>query len=62
MEAALKAMRAAADEAGIISVAKPRIAAGDGGLSWKKVRALIDATFADWPVTLYVYEEFKEGE
>lgn len=62
VEAALKAMRAAADEAGFTSVAMPRIAAGYGGLSWKKVRALIDATFADWPGTLYVYEEFKEGE
>lgn len=62
VEAALKAMRAAADEAGVTSVAMPRIAAGYGGLSWKKVRALIDATFADWPGTLYVYEEFKEGE
>ncbi len=62
LEAALKAMRVAADEAGIRSIAMPRIAAGYGGLSWKKVKALIDAAFAQWPGMLYVYEEFKEGE
>jgi O-acetyl-ADP-ribose deacetylase (regulator of RNase III) len=62
VEAALKAMRTAADEAGIRSIATPRIAAGYGGLSWKKVKALIESAFADWPGTLYVYEEFKEGE
>jgi O-acetyl-ADP-ribose deacetylase (regulator of RNase III) len=59
---ALKALRAAADEAGITSIAMPRIAAGYGGLSWKKVKAQFEAAFADWPGMLYVYEEFKEGE
>lgn len=62
VETALKALRAAADEAGIRTLAMPRIAAGYGGLSWKKVRALIDSAFAEWPGTVYVYEEFKEGE
>jgi O-acetyl-ADP-ribose deacetylase (regulator of RNase III) len=62
VEMALKALRAAADEAGIRSIAMPRIAAGYGGLSWKKVRAQIEATFADWSGMLYVYEEYKAGE
>jgi O-acetyl-ADP-ribose deacetylase (regulator of RNase III) len=62
VEEVLKALRAAADEAGMRSIAVPRIAAGYGGLSWKKVRAIIDGAFADWPGTLHVYEEFKEGE
>jgi O-acetyl-ADP-ribose deacetylase (regulator of RNase III) len=62
VETALKALRAAADEAGITSIAMPRIAAGYGGLSWKKVKALIDAAFADWSGMLYVYEEYKPGE
>jgi O-acetyl-ADP-ribose deacetylase (regulator of RNase III) len=62
VEAALAALRAAADEAGIRTIAMPRIAAGYGGLSWNKVRALIDSAFADWPGTVYVYEEFKAGE
>ena len=62
VESALKALRVAADEAGIRSVAMPRIAAGYGGLSWKKVRALIEVAFAGWPGMLYVYDEFKEGE
>ena len=62
VETVLSALRATADENGITSIAIPRIAAGYGGLSWKKVKALIDAAFADWPGMLYVYEEFKEGE
>jgi O-acetyl-ADP-ribose deacetylase (regulator of RNase III) len=61
VEAALKALRAAADGAGITSLAMPRIAAGYGGLSWKKVRALVESAFADWPGMLYVYEEYEAG-
>ncbi|MDB5307623.1 MAG: phosphatase [Gemmataceae bacterium] len=59
VETALKAMRHRADEEGIHSIAVPRIAAGYGGLSWKKVKALIEAAFADWPGTLSVYEEYQ---
>jgi O-acetyl-ADP-ribose deacetylase (regulator of RNase III) len=62
VEAALRAMREAADAGGIRSIAVPRIAAGYGGLSWKKVRAVIDRVFADWPGTLYVYEEYRPDE
>ena len=62
LEAALKALRVAADDAGIRSVAMPRIAAGYGLLSWKKVRALIEGAFANWSGMLYVYEEFQAGE
>ena len=61
VEAALKALRVAADAASIRSIAMPRIAAGYGGLSWKKVRAQIESVFADWPGVLYVYEEFQAG-
>jgi O-acetyl-ADP-ribose deacetylase (regulator of RNase III) len=62
VEAALKALRDAADEAGIRSIAIPKIGAGYGGLSWKKVKVQIEAIFADWSGMLYVYEELKEGE
>jgi len=62
VEAALRATRARADAEGVASVAMPRVAAGYGGLSWKKVRALVEAVFADWPGEVYVYEEFKPGE
>ena len=62
VEAALRATRDAADVEGVASVAMPRVAAGYGGLSWKKVRALVEAVFADWPGEVYVYEEFKPGE
>jgi O-acetyl-ADP-ribose deacetylase (regulator of RNase III) len=61
VEIALQALRAAADAAGVRSIAMPRIAAGYGGLSWKKVRAQIGSVFADWPGMLYVYEEFQPG-
>ena len=61
VEAALNALRVSADEAGVRSIAMPRIAAGYGGLSWKKVRAQIESAFAGWSGVLYVYEEFKEG-
>jgi O-acetyl-ADP-ribose deacetylase (regulator of RNase III) len=58
IEQALAKMRAMADEAGICSIALPRIGVGLGGLSWKKVRAIIEKVFADWPGTLIVYEEY----
>ena len=47
---------------GIKSIAIPRIGAGYGGLSWKKVRAIIEKTFEDWPGMLYVYEEYAPEE
>lgn len=59
VEAALRAVRALADAEGITSVAVPRIAAGYGGLSWKKVRAIIDAVFADWSGRVIVYEDYR---
>ena len=66
IEAALTSMREQADREGVRSIAIPRIGAGHGGLSWKKVRAIIEQVFGDWPGRLYVYEEFapeaKEAE
>jgi O-acetyl-ADP-ribose deacetylase (regulator of RNase III) len=59
IEAALQGMREQADWEGIPSIAIPRIGAGHGGLSWKKVRAIIEKAFADWAGTLYVYEEYQ---
>jgi O-acetyl-ADP-ribose deacetylase (regulator of RNase III) len=58
IEAALQSMQKQADQEDISSIAIPRIGAGYGGLSWKKVRAIIEKIFADWPGTLYVYEEY----
>jgi O-acetyl-ADP-ribose deacetylase (regulator of RNase III) len=57
IEAALKCMREQADRENVGSIAVPCIGAGYGGLSWRKVRALIEKVFADWPGTLFVYEE-----
>lgn len=58
VEQSLTAMRRTADAEGVRSIAMPRIGAGLGGLSWKKVRILMERVFADWAGTLVVYEEF----
>ncbi|HEV2457299.1 MAG TPA: macro domain-containing protein [Ktedonobacterales bacterium] len=58
VERALREMRSQADAEGIRSIAMPRIGTGYGGLSWKKVRAVIERVFADWDGVLYVYEEY----
>ncbi len=58
VEQSLRAMRTTAEDEEITTIAMPRIAAGLGGLSWEKVRAIIDSTFEDWLGTLYVYEEY----
>jgi N-glycosidase YbiA len=61
IETSLKEMRRQADIEGITTIAIPRIGVGYGGLSWKKVRAIVEAVFADWSGTLVVYEEFVAG-
>jgi O-acetyl-ADP-ribose deacetylase (regulator of RNase III) len=58
----LKEMRRQADAEGITSIAMPRIGVGYGGLSWKKVRAIVEAVFGDWPGTLIVYEQYVPGD
>jgi O-acetyl-ADP-ribose deacetylase (regulator of RNase III) len=58
IEKALTHMKEQADAESIASIAIPRIGVGYGGLSWKKVRAIVERVFADWAGTLYVYEEY----
>ena len=58
IERVFQVMRAQADAEGIASIAMPRIGAGYGGLSWPKVRTIIERVFGDWAGTLYVYEAF----
>jgi O-acetyl-ADP-ribose deacetylase (regulator of RNase III) len=62
IETALREMRRQADAERITSIAMPRIGVGYGGLSWKKVRAIIETVFGDLAGTLIVYEEFVAGE
>lgn len=62
IEAALETMKHQADEQGIRTIAIPRIGVGYGGLSWKKVRAILEQVLGDWAGTLYVYEEYVPGE
>ena len=61
IEAALKEMRRQADAEKVTSIAVPRIGVGYGGLSWKKVRAIVEVVFGDWAGTLVVYEGFVPG-
>jgi O-acetyl-ADP-ribose deacetylase (regulator of RNase III) len=58
VEASLTRMRETADAEGVTSIALPRVGAGKGGLSWRKVKAVIERVFAGWPGTLFVYEEY----
>jgi O-acetyl-ADP-ribose deacetylase (regulator of RNase III) len=58
IETALGRMRKKANREGITSIAIPRIGAGHGGLSWKKVRAIIEKVLGSWKGTVYVYEEY----
>ena len=51
-------MKELADQEAVHSIAVPRIGAGLGGLSWSKVRAIIERIFGGWTGTLFVYEEF----
>lgn len=58
VEQALTAMRAIANAEGVTSIAIPRIGTGYGGLSWKKLRPIVERVFAGWPGALFVYEEY----
>src|SRR5262245_15497083 len=58
VETVLVRMKSIADAENVQSIAIPRIGAGYGGLSWKKVKAIIERIFADWNGTLYVYENY----
>lgn len=59
IEEALRRMRRMADDEGIERIAIPRIGVGYGGLSWEKVRAIIERVFGDWDGTLVVYEQYS---
>ena len=62
VEQTLQGMKQRADEENIRVIALPRIGAGYGGLSWKKVRMIIERVFGEWSGTLYVYEEYVPGQ
>ena len=58
IETALSRMRVMAVEEDVDSIAIPRIGVGYGGLSWKKVKVIIERVFANWPGRLIVFETF----
>lgn len=62
IEQALERTKEQADAERIRSIAIPRIGVGYGGLSWKKVRVIVDRVFEDWTGRLVVYEEYVPEE
>jgi O-acetyl-ADP-ribose deacetylase (regulator of RNase III) len=62
VEKALVTMRELADAEGIRSIGIPRIGVGYGGLSWRKVRSIIERVFGDWSGRLVVYEYYSPTE
>ncbi len=62
IETSLVRMRELADAEGISSIAIPRIGVGYGGLSWKKVREIVERIFSEWTGRLVVYEDFVQTE
>lgn len=62
IEAALASMKQQASQENVHSVALPRIGTGYGGLSWRKVRGILERVFSDWDGTIYVYDEFVPGD
>jgi O-acetyl-ADP-ribose deacetylase (regulator of RNase III) len=62
IEQALVQMRELADAEGIRSIAIPRIGVGHGGLSWRKVRVIVERVFGQWSGRLVVYEGYTPAE
>lgn len=62
IEKSLETMKHQADKEGISSIAMPRIGAGYGGLSWDRVRPIVERIFNNWSGMLYVYEEYVAGK
>jgi O-acetyl-ADP-ribose deacetylase (regulator of RNase III) len=59
---AIHTMRTQAEAERIERIAIPRIGVGYGGLSWKKVRAIVESVFGNWEGTLVVNEEYVAGQ
>jgi O-acetyl-ADP-ribose deacetylase (regulator of RNase III) len=62
IEKVLEGMKGLADQESVASIAMPRIGAGYGGLSWKKVRAIIERVFGEWAGTLVVYDTYVKED
>src|SRR5262249_15537465 len=58
VEQALATMRELAHAEDVSSIALPSIGVGYGGLSWRRVREIVERLLADWEGALYVYEEY----
>jgi O-acetyl-ADP-ribose deacetylase (regulator of RNase III) len=61
VEQSLAKMRSLAESEGVRSIATPRIGVGYGGLSWWRVREIVERAFCNWEGALFVYEEYVPG-
>ncbi len=62
IETALSKMKQQANDNNLQTIAIPRIGTGYGGLSWKRLKVIIERVFADWPGVLYVYETYEPNQ
>lgn len=62
IEEALMKMKALAEAENVQRIAIPQIGTGYGGLSWKKVRTIVEKIYSEWDGTLIVYEEYIPGQ
>jgi len=58
IETAATRMKEIADAEGISCIAMPRIGVGYGGLSWKKVKVILERILGGWSGRAIVYETF----
>lgn len=58
----LKELKKAILDTGVKSLAITKISTGVGGLDWAEVKPMIESTFSDMQIPVYVYETFHAGE
>lgn len=46
----------------LTSVALPKLATGVGGLSWDKVKPIMEKHLSELDIPVYIYETYKKGE
>ncbi len=52
----------AIEENNIQSIALPRLSTGVGNLDWKEVEAVIEESFANSKIPVFVYEKYLKGQ
>jgi len=58
----LKELKQEAEKEDVKTIAMTKLATGVGGLPWTEVKPIIESTFSDSPMTVYVYETYQKDE